>query len=144
MSWRILDADFPEAWEEDFRVTLAGESWELRRVGKTSFLRIPGCESVLELPGLAKFGGLFPEPELASRGTRFLLASSPSYYIAVGRAPLGIDDVTCGTYAVTWFDLDAGSMFDDGERVLDGGEEVLHPPNGAGHHVALFLRRTTL
>lgn len=144
MTWRPLDAPFPDTREEDYTIRVGDQQWEFRRIGKTSFLRIDGAGPVLELPGLAKFTGLFAEPDLATRGTTHLLASAPSVYLAVGTAPLGIDDVTCGSYSVTWIDLDAAAILEHGDAVLDGGEESLVPPSGSSRRVALLLRRTSL
>lgn len=143
-AWRSLTTTLPETFDERDAHEVAGTAWELRRVGSDTFVQIDGTPWVVELRGLAKLGELFPEPALALAGTHALLASPPMAYVAVGEGVLGIDDVTCGDYELTWFDLSDGRATAPSRVLLDGGEEVLHPPQGAGERVALLLRRTSM
>lgn len=144
MSWRSLPVELPEEADESQTTEVAGEVWEFRRIGKTTWAQLGELGPILELPGLSKLSGMWNEPDLAAAGTERVIASPPSLYIATGTAPLGLDDVTCGDYAITWYDLEAVQMFEEGVVVLDGGEEVLSPPDGPGGRVAVFLRRTSL
>ncbi len=138
-----LPSQLPDAFDEAVIVRVGGADWELRRVGSDSFLQIDGKGAVLELSGLSKFSGFWDEPELAMDGTTAVLAAPPTLYVAIGTAPLGLDDVTTGDYELTWFDLDRGERTEPRAVVLDGGEESLDAPFDRPGIVALFLRRTS-
>lgn len=141
--WEPMDSPYPDTWEEDAAIRLDGHDgeWTLRRIGSNSWVRVD--DATLMLPGLARLGGLFDEPELRTEGTAILVARPPSVYLAVGDGRLGIENITCGTFEVNWYDLEAQRWVRLGERVLDGGDELFEPPPGSGERVALFLRRTS-
>lgn len=143
MSWRTFSPITAERADEEHQLDVGGEPWTFRRYGKEVWAQ-PGRGPFVELPRLTKLGDLFPEPDLAAAGTSRIVASPPSTYFLTGTAPLGIDDVTCGTYDVTWYDLDNERLWELEEQVLDGGDEVLSPPAAIDGPVALFLRRTSL
>ena len=144
MSWRTFLPITQARADEEYGLDVAGESWTFRRHG-TSVWAQPGApRPFLELPRLTKLEDLFTEPELAAAGTTRIVASPPSVYLLTGTAPLGLDDVTCGTYDLTWYDLDNHRLWELEDQILDGGEEVLTPPDAIRGPAALFLRRTSL
>lgn len=141
--WTPIDTAPDDSSSGAHTVRFADQIWSLHIDDRGAWAQLANVGRPLPLRGVNTFHGLFAEPEWAAGGTSHLAAAAPMLYLARGIAPLGIEDMTTGTYEITWFDLTRLRVAAMAPRDIDGGDESFVPPSGAPGPVALLLRRTS-
>ncbi|NOZ88062.1 MAG: hypothetical protein GXP49_17740 [Deltaproteobacteria bacterium] len=85
-----------------------------------------------------------PHDELASGGTRWVLASPGKSYIAYAfdlQGDLGIKGLEEGVYDFTWLDVVTGNEVEQTGVSIPAGDHAWPKPEGMGNELALWLRR---
>ncbi len=141
MRWTQTTPDWPVDFDDERSWTLSGHTLTVRRVGKDAVARVG--EDLAQIPGLGDLSSLFDESQLAPEALG-LVASPPTHYLLLttsSDAPIPLEDVTCGAYDLSWFELSTGRQALGPRVELDGGDASLSPPDGLRGLLVVFLRR---
>jgi hypothetical protein len=82
--------------------------------------------------------------DLAMGSTRWVLANSGDSYIAYTydySGPMGIKNMTAGTYDLKWFDTVDGDMVTQADAAVSSGDVAWTRPDSVGNEIALYIKR---
>ncbi|MCB9782597.1 MAG: DUF4038 domain-containing protein [Candidatus Omnitrophica bacterium] len=83
--------------------------------------------------------------ELALAGSRFVLANPGRSYIVYSddpNNPIGLKDPPSGLYDLLWVDCVSGTMTEQNEVLISGGNATWERPETIGKECAVWVRRT--
>ena len=138
----------PAAREKFWACAMAGAygmalDWCFDQPDAPSAEDLKACGHLVRFFESTNFTEMSPHDRLRAAGTRYVLAVPGDSYIAYASAPgkpVGLKNMSGGTYSLRWFDpLSGRSHLQDSVQVSPGEQHWDRPP-GFGNEVALYLR----
>jgi hypothetical protein len=90
------------------------------------------------------FHTMKPRDDLAAGSTKWLLANPGTSYIAYSydcSGPMGVKEMTAGTYDLMWFDTTDGDTVHQAGIRVTSGENTWSKPDSLGGEIALYIKR---
>ena len=85
-----------------------------------------------------------PRDDLAAGSTKWVLANPGESYIAYTykySGPMGLKDMTAGTYDLKWFDTVDGDEVTQTSVSVSSGEATWNKPDSMGSEIVLYVKR---
>lgn len=104
------------------------------------------CKNLMDFMELTDVNNMSNNDALAHDGTLWVLADTDNdSYIAYARAlagGMGVKGLGAGTYTLKWIDCAAGTIVDQTDVAVAGGDTSFSKPGAIGNELAVWIRKT--
>lgn len=138
------DAFGADARERAWAVAMGGAyvmhlRWD---IASTPVGDLEDCGNLVRFMETAHFDELEPRDDLAFAGTDYVLAKPGESYILYASSlagELGVGDIDAGTYDLRWIDIASGTIVEESDVAVLGGDVTFATPGGVGSELAVWV-----